>query len=112
MAKADLPESPEDLLRLHQQLVWLELLPGIESFFTEILAQENLSDAAESRCKYYVERLEILKLPPTIPPRPRQENPQEPNKVRLIASKFGSSVERLRRRRHGKKCGDTNMSIG
>ncbi|XP_036369653.1 uncharacterized protein LOC115224784 isoform X2 [Octopus sinensis] len=57
-----------------------ELLPGIESFFTEILAQENLSDAAESRCKYYVERLEILKLPPTIPPRPRQENPQEPNK--------------------------------
>ncbi|CAI9741312.1 Hypothetical predicted protein [Octopus vulgaris] len=80
MAKADLPESPEDLLRLHQQLVWLELLPGIESFFTEILAQENLSDAAESRCKYYVERLEILKLPPTIPPRPRQENPQEPNK--------------------------------
>ncbi|GAB1602284.1 hypothetical protein Ahia01_000507500 [Argonauta hians] len=71
----DLPDSPAERLRLHRQLVWLELLPGIESFFTEILAQEPLSEAAESRCKYYIERLEILKLPPSIPPRISQDKP-------------------------------------
>lgn len=50
-----------------------ELLPGIENFLCDVLAKEKLSHDAKEQCKYYVERLEILKLPPTIPPRPRHE---------------------------------------
>lgn len=50
-----------------------ELLPGIENFLCDVLAKEKLSSDAKEQCKYYMERLEILKLPPTIPPRPRHE---------------------------------------
>ena len=47
-----------------------ELLPGIENFLTTVLAKEKLSKLAERKRLYYVERLDVLKLPPTLPPRP------------------------------------------
>lgn len=46
-----------------------ELLPGIEEFLVRILPQEKLSRGAEERRQYFVERLDILKLPPSLPPR-------------------------------------------
>ncbi|GFN77015.1 actin filament-associated protein 1 [Plakobranchus ocellatus] len=46
-----------------------ELLPGIEDFLTETLARENLSMVAEERRQFFLERLDILKLPPSVPPR-------------------------------------------
>ncbi|GFR99633.1 actin filament-associated protein 1 [Elysia marginata] len=46
-----------------------ELLPGIEEFLTETLGQEHLSLAAEERRQFFLERLDIIKLPPSLPPR-------------------------------------------
>lgn len=46
-----------------------ELLPGIEEFLCTDLAEECLSDSAEEKRQYFIERLDILKLPPSIPPR-------------------------------------------
>ncbi|KAK7496768.1 hypothetical protein BaRGS_00011977, partial [Batillaria attramentaria] len=46
-----------------------ELLPGIEDFLVRALAHEKLSVAAERQRQYFVERLDILKLPPSLPPR-------------------------------------------
>lgn len=46
-----------------------ELLPGIEDFLCKTLANENLSEVAEQQRQYFVERLDILQLPPSVPPR-------------------------------------------
>lgn len=46
-----------------------ELLPGIEDFLCKTLAGENLSEIAEQQRQYFVERLDILQLPPSVPPR-------------------------------------------
>ncbi|XP_069118485.1 uncharacterized protein [Argopecten irradians] len=46
-----------------------ELLPGIEDFLCKVLAGEGLSDPAEEQRLYFIERLDILKLPPSLPPR-------------------------------------------
>lgn len=46
-----------------------ELLPGIENYLSQTLANENLSEEAEELRQYFVERLDILKLPPSRPPR-------------------------------------------
>ncbi|KAK3099750.1 hypothetical protein FSP39_009067 [Pinctada imbricata] len=51
--------------------VLCELLPGIEEFLCQDLARETLSEETENKRLYYLERLDILKLPPTIPPRLR-----------------------------------------
>ncbi|XP_052820886.1 uncharacterized protein LOC128246628 [Mya arenaria] len=48
-----------------------DLLPGIEQFLSNILARESLSPYAEEQRQYYLERLDIIKLPPSVPPRPR-----------------------------------------
>ena len=47
-----------------------ELLPGIEEFLTATLEKEKLSILAEKKRKVFLERLEILRLPPSLPPRP------------------------------------------
>lgn len=46
-----------------------ELLPGIEEFLCQDLASEKLSEETENKRLYYLERLDILKLPPSVPPR-------------------------------------------
>ncbi|XP_033763670.1 uncharacterized protein LOC117344901 isoform X2 [Pecten maximus] len=46
-----------------------ELLPGIEDFLCKVLAREGLSGPAEEQRLYFIERLDILKLPPSLPPR-------------------------------------------
>ncbi|XP_078336674.1 uncharacterized protein LOC111137602 isoform X5 [Crassostrea virginica] len=46
-----------------------ELLPGIEEFLCQDLAREKLSEETENKRLYYLERLDILKLPPSVPPR-------------------------------------------
>ncbi|XP_052227306.1 uncharacterized protein LOC127842029 isoform X2 [Dreissena polymorpha] len=48
-----------------------DLLPGIEQFLSNVLANEKLSPFAEEQRQYFLERLDIIKLPPSIPPRPR-----------------------------------------
>lgn len=53
---------------------FLELLPGIEEFLCSVLSEEKLSPLAEERRQYYLERLDILKLPPSLPPRPSGES--------------------------------------
>ena len=64
-----------------------ELLPGIEDFLCKTLAGENLSESAEQQRQYFVERLDILQLPPSMPPRPSAS--------RLESSSKRSSPERL-----------------
>ncbi|KAH9514055.1 hypothetical protein Btru_030098 [Bulinus truncatus] len=49
--------------------LWHELLPGIEEFFVNTLASETLSSFAEERRQFFIECLDIIKLPPTVPPR-------------------------------------------
>ncbi|KAK6965523.1 hypothetical protein BgiMline_029546 [Biomphalaria glabrata] len=49
--------------------LWHELLPGIEEFLTSTLAAETLSSFAEERRQFFIECLDIIKLPPTVPPR-------------------------------------------
>lgn len=78
-----------------------ELLPGIENFLCDVLAKEKLSHDAKEQCKYYVERLEILKLPPTIPPRPRHEEvpgsqPEQAVTPNITAPAVTSKGEKLR----------------
>ncbi|XP_041377808.1 uncharacterized protein LOC121390133 isoform X2 [Gigantopelta aegis] len=63
-------DSPNTLRQLRAKVIWLDLLPGIEEFLVTTLASESLSLAAEEKRQYFVERLDILKLPPSIPPRP------------------------------------------
>ncbi|XP_060580205.1 uncharacterized protein LOC132736992 [Ruditapes philippinarum] len=48
-----------------------DLLPGIEDYLSNVLANETLSEYAEEQRQYFLERLDIIKLPPSIPPRPR-----------------------------------------
>ena len=55
---------------LHDSLVIPELLPGIDNYLCQVLAKEKLSKAAEKKRQYFLERLDILKLPPSLPPRP------------------------------------------
>lgn len=43
-------------------------LPGIEEFLSKVLANELLSHAAEQQRLYFLERIDIIKLPPSIPP--------------------------------------------
>ncbi|CAH1774005.1 unnamed protein product [Owenia fusiformis] len=57
-----------------------DLLPGIEDFICKQLASENLSAFAEKKRQYFVERLDILKLPPTLPPRPPGDIQDERNR--------------------------------
>ncbi|XP_052082198.1 uncharacterized protein LOC127719885 isoform X1 [Mytilus californianus] len=57
----------EDLKKI--KILLLELLPGIEDFLCKTLAKENLSEQAEQQRQYFVERLDILQLPPSVPPR-------------------------------------------
>ncbi|XP_067658774.1 actin filament-associated protein 1-like 1 isoform X2 [Haliotis asinina] len=70
-------DSPNTLRQLRAKAIWLELLPGIEDFLVKTLAGENLSSAAEEKRQYFVERLDILKLPPSIPPRPNRKSSSE-----------------------------------
>ncbi|XP_046332006.2 uncharacterized protein LOC124115168 isoform X2 [Haliotis rufescens] len=70
-------DSPNTLRQLRAKAIWLELLPGIEEFLVKTLAGENLSSAAEEKRLYFVERLDILKLPPSIPPRPNRKSSSE-----------------------------------
>ncbi|KAF6031460.1 hypothetical protein EB796_010233 [Bugula neritina] len=53
-----------------------ELLPGIEKFLRTTLAKESLSAFAENRRLSFVERLDILQLPPHLPPKPDGERMQ------------------------------------
>ncbi|XP_067950867.1 serine-rich adhesin for platelets-like isoform X6 [Watersipora subatra] len=53
-----------------------ELLPGIETFLRSTLAAERLSSLAEQQRLYYVERLDIIQLPPHLPPKPDGEKSQ------------------------------------
>ncbi|CAL1529783.1 unnamed protein product [Lymnaea stagnalis] len=46
-----------------------EILPGIEEFLTVTLASEPLTPFAEERRQFFIECLDIVKLPPTVPPR-------------------------------------------
>ncbi|XP_025081557.1 uncharacterized protein LOC112556614 isoform X4 [Pomacea canaliculata] len=62
-------DSPENARQRRAWALWQELLPGIEEFLVRILPQEKLSRGAEERRQYFVERLDILKLPPSLPPR-------------------------------------------
>lgn len=48
-----------------------DLMPGIEDYLSNVLANETLSEYAEERRQYFLERLDIIKLPPSIPPRPQ-----------------------------------------
>ncbi|XP_021372827.1 uncharacterized protein LOC110462913 isoform X2 [Mizuhopecten yessoensis] len=65
-----LSSSPEKLQQLRTQYPWIsELLPGIEDFLCRVLAREELSGPAEELRLYFIERLDILKLPPSLPPR-------------------------------------------
>ncbi|KAK3603514.1 hypothetical protein CHS0354_030373 [Potamilus streckersoni] len=55
---------------LENQMDKLEdLLPGIEDFLVTVLANENLSPQAEEKRQFFLERLDIIKLPPSLPPR-------------------------------------------
>ncbi|XP_023930011.1 actin filament-associated protein 1 [Lingula anatina] len=47
-----------------------EMLPGIEDYLRTFLAKESMSSLGEKKRQYYVERLEALRLPPSLPPRP------------------------------------------
>jgi hypothetical protein len=51
--------------------LFTDLLPGIEDYLSNVLANETLSEYAEEQRQYFLERLDIIKLPPSIPPRPR-----------------------------------------
>lgn len=62
-------DSPENARQRRAWLLWQELLPGIEEFLLKVLPAEHLSRAAEERRQYFAERLDILKLPPSLPPR-------------------------------------------
>ncbi|KAF6039973.1 hypothetical protein EB796_001720 [Bugula neritina] len=55
---------------------WSELLPGIEKFLRTTLAKESLSAFAENQRLLFVERLDILQLPPHLPPKPDGERMQ------------------------------------
>lgn len=55
----------------HEMDILQDLLPGIEDFLSSVLANESLSPAAEEQRLYFLERLDIIKLPPSIPPRPQ-----------------------------------------
>lgn len=46
------------------------ILPGLEAFLREILANENLSPEAEKQRLEFVKELEQLTKPPSLPPRP------------------------------------------
>jgi len=59
------------LLYLCFLYIFSDLLPGIEEFLCNVLAKEKLSTYAEEQRQYYLERLDIIKLPPSIPPRPQ-----------------------------------------
>jgi hypothetical protein len=50
-----------------------ELLPGLEQFLRSGLAKESLSAANEQKRKFFLNRLEVLKYPPSLPPRPEGE---------------------------------------
>ena len=45
-----------------------ELLPGIEEFLVKALARERLAPATEKKRLFFVERLEVIKMPPSLPP--------------------------------------------
>jgi len=50
-----------------------DLLPGLDNYLRNELAQERLSLAAEKRRKYYVTRLEAFQAnPPNPPPKPAE----------------------------------------
>ncbi|CAG5124584.1 unnamed protein product [Candidula unifasciata] len=58
--------------------VWVKwLLPGIEEFLINTLASESLTSFAEERRQFFVERLDIANLPPSVPPREGRVLPQE-----------------------------------
>ncbi|XP_062579830.1 uncharacterized protein LOC134241822 isoform X2 [Saccostrea cucullata] len=61
--------SNRPLCSVDWNLLWIELLPGIEEFLCQDLAREKLSEETENKRLYYLERLDILKLPPSVPPR-------------------------------------------
>ena len=46
------------------------ILPGLEAFLREVLANENLSPEAEKQRLDFVKELEPLTKPPNLPPRP------------------------------------------
>ena len=50
--------------------VLVELLPGIEKYLRTTLAKETLSDLADKQRLYFIERLDVLQLPPHLPPKP------------------------------------------
>ncbi|XP_070206642.1 serine-rich adhesin for platelets-like isoform X5 [Littorina saxatilis] len=62
-------DSPEYARQRRKWALWRELLPGIEEFLVVTLVQEKLTPQAEQRRQYFAERLDILKLPPSLPPR-------------------------------------------
>ncbi|ELU10503.1 hypothetical protein CAPTEDRAFT_223805 [Capitella teleta] len=47
-----------------------ELLPGLDQFLRSGLAKETLSAANERKRQFFIERLEVIKYPPSLPPRP------------------------------------------
>ncbi|BFZ23726.1 hypothetical protein BsWGS_26766 [Bradybaena similaris] len=54
-----------------------ELLPGLEEFLTITLASEKLSNFVEERRQFFIERLDIIRLPPSLPPREGRILPPE-----------------------------------
>ena len=49
-------------------LLFSELLPGIEEFLVKALAREKLALATEKKRLFFIERLEVIKMPPSLPP--------------------------------------------
>ncbi len=48
--------------------LFAELLPGIEEFLVKALARERLAAATEKKRLFFIERLEVIKMPPSLPP--------------------------------------------
>ncbi len=48
--------------------LFLELLPGIEEFLVKALARERLAASTEKKRLFFIERLEVIKMPASLHP--------------------------------------------
>ncbi len=69
----DIKNVSQPFINLCKFYIFSELLPGIEEFLVKALAQEELSAASEKKRLFFIERLDIIKMPPSLPPRPPGE---------------------------------------
>ncbi|KAL3861433.1 hypothetical protein ACJMK2_007467 [Sinanodonta woodiana] len=71
-----------------------DLLPGIEDFLVTVLANENLSPQAEEKRQFFLERLDIIKLPPSLPP--RVQKPNQDFGISLLPIKESTALSSLK----------------